>query len=120
MLHDLGDTVLACSLDLEVTRFLPTPVIAGRKQGEPRCEVFHIQASVQPTKTKDLQLLPEGQRSEGAIDIFSTERLFTARLSETRTADNVLYNGVRYEVQVVEDWFDLGGYFRSMATRLDR
>lgn len=120
MLLDLSDAVLSMSVQCTVTRFLPTPVVAGRKQGEPRKETFDILASVQPVNTKQLQLLPEGQRSEGAVVVYSVERLCTAAISKVKVADLVTYEGVDYEVQTFQDWMELGGYYFYIATRLER
>ena len=120
MLNDLSEAVESCSVSVEVTRWLASPVVRGRKQGKTASEVFPMMASVQPMGPKQLQRLPEGSRTEGAITLHSSKRLLTLQTEIGQQADNVLYNGENYQVQSVEDWFDLGGYYLASATRVAR
>lgn len=120
MLNDLSDAVLSCSLPIMVKRFSSPPVVKGRKQGKPLCREFRMMASVQPMSQKQLARLPEGTRAEGAVAVYSKQPLRTVRQSDARQADEFCYNGVDYQVQSVDDWFDLGGYYMMTATRLDR
>jgi hypothetical protein len=117
---DLSDAVLSCSLPIEVTRFQKSAIVKGRKQAKSPCDTFRLMASVQPLSQKMLARLPEGTRAEGTVVVFSKEPLKTVRTSEAKQADEFCYNGVDYQVQSVEDWHDLGGYFMMTATRLDR
>jgi len=119
-LEDLSDAVLACSTPVQVSRHLPTPMVNGRKQGRPICHEFRILAAVMPMKQKDLQRLPEGQRTEGGVDVFSKEPLQTARVNECRVADRICYRGVNYQVELVDDWFEQGGFYQALCVRLDR
>ena len=65
---------------------------------------FTEKASVQPLSGKQAQLLPEGRRAEDSIIIFTVPELFTAKTSENKKADIVIYNSRRYEVWNVKIW----------------
>ena len=108
-LVDLGPTVLECSpTTLSVTRFTEV----GFEDGvgiDPDEETIVVQASVQPLDNEELMRLPEGDRTEGGVSVFSVVRL--------QPRDQFKYNGISYEVQSIEDWFDLGGYFKSIAKK---
>lgn len=119
-LLDLSDCVLACSEQVCVTRFLQTPLSKGRKQDTLPETSFTVDASVTPVDSKDLQRLPEGMRNDGTIRIISPSRLRTAKTSQCRVPDRVDYNGVRYNVELVNDWFNSGGFYEMFATREDR
>lgn len=114
------DCIADAGVDIEVTRFLSSPVVKGRVVEAPLQKRFCIKASVQPLNAKELQLLPEGMRNSGAKAVYSTCELFTVQTSEFKTPDRLHYRGVEYQVHSVEDWFDLGGYYRCVAVRVDR
>lgn len=120
MIHDLSCAVLACAVPIEVTRHREAPIIKGRKQETDAVETFTIQATVQPLDARELQRLPEGQRTEGAVKLWAVEKLHTAETSLCRVADRFEYREVDYQVDSIEDWFDLGGYYKMTATRLER
>lgn len=120
MLNDLSDAVLECSVPIVVTRWAPAPIVKGRKQGKPACHQFRMMASVQPMGQKELQRLPEGSKASGAVMVYAERRMLTVEQNQGGPADEFCYKGVNYQVKLVEDWFDLGGYYAIMAVRLDR
>ena len=120
MLGDLSGAVLSCSTPVTVTRFSAPQIVKGRKVGKPVQETFSILASVQPAGQQQLRRLPEGTRTEGAVVVFAVERLRTENIETGEQADHILSNGVDYQVETVDDWFDLGGFYEIMATRVDR
>lgn len=119
MLNDLSDAVLSCSLPITVTRWAPTPIVKGRKQGKSVCTHFQMLASVQPMGQKELQRLPEGTSVSGAVMVYSKTPLRTVDTAQGRQADEFCHNGVDYQVHSVEDWFGLGGYYAIVAVRLE-
>lgn len=67
---------------------------------------FTEKASVQPLSGKQAQLLPEGRRAEDSIIIFIKADLFTAKTSENKKADIVIYQNRRFEVWNVKVWLE--------------
>jgi hypothetical protein len=116
---------LACAIDeasvtVTIIRFMATSVIKGRVSEATTETRFDIEVSIQPTGSKDLQLLPEGMRNQDTVKIFTETELFSVRRSESKTPDRILYRGVIYQVELVDDWHELGNYFRVIAVRTNR
>ncbi len=120
MLNDLSDAVLSCSTTAKVIRHLPTALSKGRKLEKSKKFEFEIQASITPISARELFRTPEGQRRDGKVKIISNTQLQTARVNECRQADVVCQNDKRYEIDLVKDWFDIGGFFEMEGTQLDR
>lgn len=74
-----------------------------------------ITASVQPVTGKELELLPETFRARGTVKIYSTTELFQGSRELGQSPDSIIWNGKRYEVDTVEDWSALGGYWKAFA-----
>jgi hypothetical protein len=122
MINDLSSAIMACAVTITVTRHLPSPVEYGSVSGKAPKKVFDIQASVQPLgvkeKQRELQMMPEGMRNSGLVKVFTVCELFTVKTSTCQIPDRFDYRGVTYQVQGVDDWFDLGGYYQIIATRM--
>ena len=64
---------------------------------------------IQPAGPKDLQRLPEGQRTDAMIVIYTDVELLTGDAPDTQP-DRVIpqgpgvYRGIEFEVQSVEQW----------------
>lgn len=114
------DCIEDASVDIEVTRYLAQTVDKGRVVDDPEEKVFCTRASVQPASPKDLQLLPEGMRNMATMVVYTTCELYTVRTSDSKIPDRFEYRGVSYQVHSVDDWYDLGGYYRCIAVRMDR
>ena len=114
------DCIADAGVDVEIIRFQSSPVVKGRVVQAPIEERFCTRASVQPMNAKELQLLPEGLRNAGATVVYTTCELLTVETSACKTPDRMVYRGVTYQIHSVEDWFDLGGYYRCVAVRMDR
>jgi hypothetical protein len=71
-------------------------------------------------KGKDLERLPEGQRSNGAVKIYTQAELNTADSPGQVPADLLLYEGTRYEVATLDDWVTHGGFRKYIGTRVPR
>ena len=118
---DLSECVDAVTgEDVTVVRLLPAQLVNGRKQKRGEEKRFKITMSVQPMTQRELQLLPEGERVQGAVKGYTEFRLMTAQQSECREPDRFEYLGVRYQVMRVDDWSDVANYFRVLGTRVDR
>lgn len=70
---------------------------------------FPAKGGIQPASPKDLQRLPEGQRTNAAIVIFTDCELLTGDAPDTQ-ADHVIpcggnvHVGVEFEIQSLEPW----------------
>jgi hypothetical protein len=80
---------------------------------------FSIVASVQPLSGRDLQVLPEGQRTDETRVLYTTTQLLTR--TATQAPDSISIDGSTYEVFKVEDWTYIGvTHYRAYVSRKDR
>ena len=79
-----------------------------------------ISASVQPAGPRDLMHLPEGDRTKGAVKIYTDSELSEGDESQGFDPDQITWNGEQWEVQQV--WRNaLGiGHHKAMAVRVER
>ena len=68
-------------------------------------------AQITPARGRDLERLPEGRRSASTIRIITT--------LEMRLGDVVTWRGVEWEVDTVQDWGLIAGYYDALATQVD-
>lgn len=79
----------------------------------------HNYTSVQPTSARDLQMLPEGERIEGAVKIYDVERLYAQDTGSGNEADIVEHNGKFYKVVTVDAWQQgILDHYKAYATLL--
>ena len=57
---------------------------------------------------EDLRQVPEGDRAEGSLVIFSQTRLFETLASKSATSDKVMWHGSLYRVQGRGPWSEWG------------
>ncbi|NIQ92380.1 MAG: hypothetical protein GWN93_26740 [Deltaproteobacteria bacterium] len=81
---------------------------------------FDIKVSMQPFSSKELLLLPEGERTRRHMKAYTATRLYTAEQSQASKADRLDYDGTVFEVQEVERWklTDLN-HFKLRVTELN-
>lgn len=120
MLNDLRDAVRECSVWVTVKRYSAPEIINGRAKGAPKSAEFRALVSFQPVKSSELALLPEGAQNQGASALFSEVELRTSKTSESNLPDRIVYQDEEWEVSIVEQWRDLGGYWRVVAVRVTR
>ena len=78
-----------------------------------------IKANVQPARFKDLQLLPESERTKEYIKVFTVDELRTAKEGNNNYgADIILWKGNRYRVMSVKN-YEMGvlDHYKSLAAR---
>ncbi len=78
---------------------------------------FEIVANIQPATPKELERLPEGQRTREVIAVWTDTELKTATVPVGSRGDRIAYGGASYEVQAVERW-ELGGYWKALAGKM--
>lgn len=72
---------------------------------------FNILGHIQQAQSKDLQNLPEGQRTQDWKVLWTATQLLNA--------DRVTDGGVEYVVQRIEDWSQDGGFYKALMTKVD-
>jgi hypothetical protein len=115
---DLADTVFGCSVPIAVTRFQPASTDRGRIADKPKAITISANYSIQPMSQKELMRLPEGQRNKGRVKGYGDTELLTSDTSTCGLPDRFSYKGVVYQVDKVDDWVDLGNYYRIEAERM--
>lgn len=79
-----------------------------------------IIASVQPVKSSELLLLPEGERTRGSVKVYSDDDLRTADEPNKLPADRILWDGYEWEVFWVDD-HQLGiAHSKAICLRIDQ
>jgi len=123
ILTDISDAVLDCASPKKITRALSSAVVEGRAQ-KPTTFTFIAQLSVQPMSgaeaQRELQRLPEGQRTNGMVKAYGITELKTVDTSECRVPDRFKHGGIEYQISGVDNWHELGGYFKYTATQVGR
>lgn len=75
-------------------------------------------AVVQPSTPKEVEKLPENERTKEAITLYTIDALVASDVSAQRSADLIDWQGRTYEVQRVEDWTSQAKYALAIATRV--
>lgn len=101
---------------LPVTRRGPVTRTNGHAVVGSTTSVTLDPVAVTPTRGKDLDALPDGQRANGAITIYATQELRTA--SAGLMADRVTYAGELWEVQTAQPWDAQAGYWKAIAVKV--
>lgn len=95
MSDDLCEIISECEFTVERQTNLGTYDSQGFAK-KPKIKSFKIRGSIQPISGIELLQVDENDRKRGVFDLFT--------LDEITTDDVIVDRGVRYEVQVVNDW----------------
>ncbi len=119
---NLAEAVLDCAAPVTLLRAekAASQRAARGRVNPPVVKPRTIQLAVQPLKQKELKLLPEGMRNSGAVKCYGIDELKTVDTSDCKSPDLFISKGVTYQVMAVDDWEDAGGYFKTIATRVNR
>ena len=76
--------------------------------------------TIQPMTPREIEKLPEGERSTEMIKIYTGTELKIAVVNGL-AADIITYNGNKYEVTGVEDWSKINGikHYKVRAMKID-
>ena len=78
-----------------------------------------IRMSVQPASGKDLQILPEGERTRRVLKGYTVTPLDTAEEPEVKRGDVILYDNTRFEVHHVERWIGDLSHYKVLMVEAD-
>ena len=95
-------------------RHQPGTYVKGRWQEGAESETV-ITASVQPVTGRELQMLPQTFMSRETVKVYSKDELFQGSRESGRSPDSIVWQGKRYEVNIVEDWSAHGSYYKAFA-----
>ena len=90
-----------------IGEFLSDPFFATKVDFEKQGEIICV---IQPASNDDLQILPEGNRFNPTVSIFSKEAI--------ENTDLFNHNGMRYRIISNAIWSDYG-YYHCLATRYE-
>jgi len=102
---------------IRVTRYKGGLYVDGVYQ-RGRLSSFTTLASVQPAKPRDLERLPEGERTGDAVIFVSKRELFTTDDRDNRQADLIKVNNKNYKIVGPMRWNDYG-YCHSIGVRVN-
>lgn len=80
---------------------------------------FETIGIIRPASTEDIKMLPEGDRVEGMIIIYTSVQLFGTRKAQPNAgglSDEVTWQGENYKVVQAANYSQFG-YYKSMAER---
>lgn len=77
-----------------------------------------VMAAVQPLGPRELELLPENERTIEAVGIYTRSALLTSNVLTGQQADEIVWDGKIHKVVRVEDWTRQARYARAFAVRL--
>jgi hypothetical protein len=99
---------------------LRRPGAATYVDGRPDDAVYSsstIRAVVQPAAAGDMRRLPEGDREDAAIRVFSTSELRVVDVASGTGPDVIVYQGVEWEFRAVDAFDQHGAYWDGVAIR---
>jgi hypothetical protein len=111
-MFDLSDAVLEFATPYTVTRRTAGSFVNGRHQPG-GTTTFEVKAAVMPLTGRDLMRLPEGMRTSEALAVYTT-----TRLQMSGQPDTIAIGDATYEVQEMEDWMQLGGFYRFTVAKV--
>jgi hypothetical protein len=89
----------------------------GREKAQEPEEVT-IRGVVQTATDEDLVKVDEGRRTRGGIRIFTPTLLRTASVKEQIQPDVVLWEGLKWQVERIDNWSEYGFHYKAVATRM--
>ena len=113
----IAQAIRTVSEEIEIQRTLAGAYDVYGRWNARAPEAFKIRASVQPSSPKELEDVPENRRSKSSITIYSTTLLKT--VSPETQPDRLTWHGDVYEVIKVEEWCEIGGYCKVIATKVE-
>lgn len=79
-----------------------------------------IKANIQPANATQTKVLPEGEREKEIIWISSNDYVYSSRKGTSPLeADQIMYNGVLWEVRYAIAYQNLGFHVEALAIKMD-
>lgn len=81
-------------------------------------DTMQVSAMVVPAGPRELQRLPEGDRTKEVFTVLSAVELLTNETVSQADRITIPPRGV-FEISAVEDWSAAAGFYKYLATRVD-
>jgi hypothetical protein len=96
-------------VDFQIIRRPPVVRVKGRPIDGGKEQILEGRGSFQPATAKDLQRLPEGQRTDLTLALFTDCDLLTGDVPDQRPdhiipTSGTVYKGIEFEIQAGEEW----------------
>ena len=117
---DIGTPILAClgALGAITVRSFPAGAYVSGYWSQGAPVETPPTAVVQPSTPKEVEQLPEEERTKEAITVYTRNPLKTSDVSSQDQSDVILWDGREWKVMISEDWTAQAMYSRSVATRV--
>lgn len=117
MIADFEDMIADFAVDgVQRIRFAQGAYDSHRRYVAGGQTVTDIIASIQAPSPAQLKLLPEGQRVEDSIAIYTSAELLSATTPNGPKADRIKYQEKIYEVQKLSNWVANGNFTAAVCT----
>jgi len=116
-LPKLGQIVRKFSRSVKIIRPMGAYDEHGRWQSHGEQSAL-ITAHIQTATDKELVNIDEGRRARGGIIVFTIDELRVANVETGEQPDIIPWQGSTFEVQSVENWNEVAGFYRATATRM--
>lgn len=100
-----------------VTRRLSGGYTDGRRN-PPTETVLTVLAMVQPLAGRELDRLPEGLQDKELRAVWTQDELKMTTADDEHEPDVITIDGAPYQVQTVENWYQLGNYRRFIVAKV--
>lgn len=82
-------------------------------------EEIEVLAVVQPASAEQMKSLPENRQSSATISLWHQEPLKMLDVTAKQQPDKAEYNSRTYEIIQTTDWTRDGGFYVSLASRIE-
>lgn len=117
----IGDIIENFAIEggLEITRRGSPTITKGRKTADGSADIFIVDPIVcYPSRPSEIQLLPEGLRTEASVVLFTKEKLNTVEQPNGTEPDQITFEGSNYELHSVASWLTHGGFYVSIGVKV--
>lgn len=86
----------------------------------PSITLLDFYGIVQPANSKDIQMVPEGDRVEGMMTFHSSNRIYETHSGDSipdGISDVITWRNQTYKIMFVYPWEDFG-YYRAIGVRM--
>lgn len=112
---DMADAIAEFSAPFDVSRWEGGPNYTAGMANRAEPTIVPIIACVQPIDGSLASHLPEEVRSRETRELYTQTELKGVRAGQV--PDEIEIDGEGWQVQTVEDWSTLAGYFRAVVAR---
>jgi hypothetical protein len=102
---------------ITIKRDTPGTWADGRYTAGTRSTTSGVNASFQPLRGREIEMLPEGDRDKRSGKVYTATELKSADRADELLADQIVFDGDTWEVRSVEK-HHFGGYWKAIVVRV--